>query len=107
MQKGSKMSKKPNRFGEAFRVKEEDVFSQLTPSPEKTIPVMTTREPEKKKEPKAKKAELKRVSFYITPEQHRAIKMLAAQGTSPEDKDISAIVRNALHVYLENKQKAK
>lgn len=106
------MATKSNRFGDAFKVKEEDVFSQLDQGKTtiaETKKVETTSDVQEKRPPafeteKPGKAAFKRVSFYITPEQHKEIKMLAAQSDDQENKDISAIVRNALTAYLKQQQ---
>jgi len=41
-------------------------------------------------------------TYYITPEQHKALKLRAASSDDPNEKDISAIVRAALDRYLSN-----
>ena len=40
-------------------------------------------------------------AYYITEEQYKALKILAATSDNPNEKDISAIIRNALNMYLE------
>lgn len=41
-------------------------------------------------------------TYYITPEQHKALKLRAASSDDPNEKDISAIVRAALDRYFSN-----
>jgi len=59
-------------------------------------------------EPSARKTESEKMvkekfmqtAFYITKKQHRALKIKAALGDNPEEKDQSSIVRAALNAYL-------
>ena len=51
--------------------------------------------------PKASVDNLTLKSYYITPRLYKAMKLRAAMSDSPEDKDLSAIVRAALTAYLE------
>ena len=46
------------------------------------------------------KEKLIQTAFYITKKQHRALKVKAALGDDPENKDQSAIVRAAIDAYL-------
>ena len=39
-------------------------------------------------------------AFYITEKQRKAMKLKAALGYKPEDKDLSSIARAALDIYL-------
>jgi len=48
--------------------------------------------------PQAQK--LVRKSYYVTPAQHKALKIKAATGETPADKDISTIIRSAIDMYL-------
>jgi len=41
-------------------------------------------------------------TYYITPEQYKALKLRAATSDNPNEKDISGIVRSALDQYLAN-----
>jgi len=43
---------------------------------------------------------LVRKTYYITEEQYKAIRVLAATSDKPDEKDLSAIIRNALDLYL-------
>jgi len=43
---------------------------------------------------------LVRKSYYVTPAQHKALRIMAANGETPADKDISAIVRSALEQII-------
>ena len=43
---------------------------------------------------------LVRKTYYITEEQYKAIRVLAATSENPDEKDLSAIIRNALDLYL-------
>jgi len=52
---------------------------------------------EEKTTPKEK---LIQMGFYITEKQRKALKLKSALGDSPEDKDLSTIVRSALNLYL-------
>ena len=45
--------------------------------------------------------QLVRKSYYVWPSQHKALKIKAANGE--EEKDISAIIRNAIDLYLAHK----
>lgn len=58
---------------------------------------------EKREDKKAGVIEYKRTTIYIRPDQHVAIKMRAAQGNK-EEKDISMIIRNAIDLYLSEKE---
>ena len=40
------------------------------------------------------------ITLYITEKQRKAMKIRAALGDKPEDKDLSSIVRAALDIYL-------
>lgn len=44
--------------------------------------------------------ELIRRTYYISPAQHKALKIRAATSDNPEEKDISKIVRAAIDMYL-------
>jgi len=46
------------------------------------------------------KPEYIRRTYYITEEQYRAMRLRAALSQSPDEKDLSAIVRAALDAYL-------
>jgi len=46
---------------------------------------------------------LVRKSYYVTPAQHIALKIKAATGKTAADKDISAIIRTAIEMYLAKK----
>jgi hypothetical protein len=61
-------------------------------------PVKTEASQESKKE--QAKEKLIQTAFYITAEQHKAMKIKAALKEKPEDKDLSSIVRAALDIYL-------
>jgi hypothetical protein len=52
------------------------------------------------KKGRPKTTELRQLSLYITNSQYRAMKIRAALSESPEDKDLSAIMRTALDLYL-------
>jgi len=47
---------------------------------------------------------LVRKSYYVTPSQHKALKIKAANGET--EKDISAIIRNAIDLYLAQNREA-
>ena len=42
-------------------------------------------------------------AYYVTRAQHKALKMRVAASDSPEEKDISTIVRAAIDLYLSRK----
>lgn len=46
---------------------------------------------------------LVRKSYYVTHDQHRALKIKAANSERKEEKDISAIIRMAIDMYLARK----
>jgi len=50
--------------------------------------------------PKASEASLVRATFYINKSQHKKMKLRAALSDGIEDKDLSAIVRAALDLYM-------
>jgi hypothetical protein len=50
--------------------------------------------------PKLATQKLKQRGFYITEEQYKALKLRAITSEQPEEKDTSAIVRNAIDLYL-------
>jgi len=52
------------------------------------------------KDKKDTKEKLVQTAFYITEKQRKALKIKAALGTEPQDKDLSSIVRAALDIYL-------
>lgn len=96
------MATKKNPFGDAFKVKDDDVFSELEETKKAEVPAVV-----KDKKITSKKPALtdentiyKKYSFYIRPEQHTVLKLRAVQSDNPLEKDISAIVRLAIDEYL-------
>lgn len=91
------MSKTRLNAEEAFKsiMGKTDAPNQDTPNPAAGEPVI----PQKTKENQTKE-KLIQTAFYITGKQHKALKIKAALGGKPEDKDRSAIVRAALDIYL-------
>jgi len=75
---------------------------QTTPK----APKKTTSKPNKPKPiPAPQPQTYVRKSYYVTPEQHKAIKVIAANGDFEGEKDVSAIVRVALDMYLTKRKK--
>ena len=93
------------------RLNTEDAFKSIMGKPA-TVPEQVTQEnqiikEEIKKDTKeypieAQKAKLVQTAFYITKNQQKALKIKAALGGTPNDKDQSSIVRAALNAYLED-----
>ena len=70
----------------------------------KSVEAATKTQPAKKQTkspPPAQK--FVRKSYYVTPAQHKALKIKAANGETAADKDISAIIRSAIDLYLAKK----
>ena len=61
------------------------------------VKIPTMSQPEK---PPSEHQKLVRKSYYVTPGQHKALKIKAANGETEEEKDISTIIRNAIDQYL-------
>lgn len=80
-------------FGLEERKKEEDKLT-FVEKPE---------EPFILKLPKEKNEKMTTKTFRITHMQHKALKLRVALSENPDEKDISAIVRNALDLYLAEK----
>ena len=94
-----------------FSADAEDAFEMLTArspvapkkeSAKQSKPEIKTK-PKRTSKLKAKEmGELKQTAFYITPDQHKAIKLRAITSSKPEEKDASAIIRLAIDAYLKN-----
>ena len=102
--------------------KQAEVFPDLEnddsiePQPEPTSSPVPTPSKTPKKRPIKKSAEKPplpveqpsgyvRKSYYVTPQQHKAIKVIAANGDFEGEKDVSAIVRVAIEMYLAKRKK--
>lgn len=86
-----------------FRQDTEDIFGLDRVKKDETaravLQAEAHQEPKAKSEPAASdKLTLK--SYYLTPKLYKALKLRSAMSDKPEDKDLSAIVRAALTVYL-------
>lgn len=81
---------------------------QKEPKPvqeKKDEPMRIAVKPAKARVPKApEKDRMIQRSIHIKESQYRALKMRAASGVDPADKDISAIVRRAIDMYLSSVQ---
>lgn len=101
------MANNQDKFGGIFKVKEDDVFSELDevktePTKKGTEKKSVSTKTEKPVKPADEKLRLEKYSLYLTPEQHKALKIRAVQSDNPKEKDISAIVRAAIDSYLKN-----
>ena len=75
----------------------------IEPSPNEPMATLVVPTPPtqlKKTFPETKVQPLVRRSYYVTPSQHKALKIKAANAEAQEEKDISTIIRNAIDMYL-------
>jgi hypothetical protein len=100
------MSKRRLNTDEAFQsivgIKPEPVKQELAEPEPKEAPIFSkkTENCEIPQDAPIEKERLLQVSFYITEKQRKAVKMRAASGENPLEKDQSAVVRAALDAYL-------
>ena len=83
-----------------------EIAEKVKPEVIKELPIKTEAIPASTKkqtsvQPQAQK--LVRKSYYVTPAQHKALKIKAATGDTAADKDISTIIRSAIDMYLAKK----
>ena len=100
------MSTEKSKFGNIFKVKDEDVFSELDqtkPEEQKAPEKIAVKPPVKKSRTQLKtekatitaeatKPDYKRVTVYVTKEQAKRLKKVAAE----QETDVSSLIRSAI-----------
>jgi len=76
----------------------EDVAPAVAPNPQ------PAKKPVKSPPPVPK---FVRKSYYVTPAQHKALRIMAANGETPADKDISVLVRAGIDMILAKNKNRK